>query len=205
MSQNSGTPIVVDKKHVVYLHEPQIEAFHTQENPKPVLFVVNKPKWTAVSRLDAGEVQDVAFTLRERIYRYLLRQYPHPARVRYAYIPDDQITKDYDVIFVDSTVTDIRTGNGVARYVLGYGAGATVIQAEGSFFQLKEGEPSPLLDFALRQRHGAYPNGIFNTKVTDDAYCLKYGTEAMIEKLTTNLPNHFVTPELRAQRASATP
>lgn len=202
MSTNLGTPVQVQKKHVYYLHEEELSSFHVQENPRAVLFVINKPKWTAKSRLSPAEVEDVSFTLRERIYRYLLREYPHPARVRYAYIPDDVLTRDYEVVFVDTTVTDIRTGNGVARYVLGYGAGATVIQVEGRFSHIVEGQSVPLVDFALRQRHGAYPSGVMNTQVTDDAYCLKYGTEALVGKLTTTLPTYLRTPSLRAQEAA---
>lgn len=193
-TSNTGTPVLIEKKQVFYTHDEELEEFINQTTPKPILFVVNKPSWTAKSRLSLQEEEEVAFTLRERIYRYLLREYDHPARVRYAYIPDDQLTKDYELIFVDTTVTDIRTGNGVARYVLGYGAGATVIQVQGSFYRSLNGEPKPLLDFVLRQRHGAYPSGVMNTQVTDDAYCLKYGTEALVTKLTTALPEYLKVP-----------
>lgn len=179
----------INKAQEFYPVEPTLSNFNSEPNPRPILFVINKPTWGAKSKLKPSEIDDVSFTLRERLYRYILRQYGHPARVRYAYIPSDPLTKDYDVIFVDSQVTHAETGSGPMRFILGYGAGATTLQVEGSF-NLKQTETTsiPLLNFAARQKHGAYPNGFMNTQVWDDAYCLKYATEAMIGKLTLKLP-----------------
>lgn len=164
-----------------------------QGEVEPYLFIVKKPEWKSDIRLkSAEEEEDVLFTLRERLYRYLLRQYPHPTRVRYAHIPDDPILQKYRVIEVESQITHITKGNGVLRYVIGYGAGATTIQFEGQMFE----EEQPLVEFALRQRHAAYPNGFQNPKVIKDAYTLKYGSEALVGQLTETLSLYMPPPDI---------
>ncbi len=156
------------------------------EAAQAVLFVVDKPIWQASERLTVEEEEDVLFTLRERLYRYLLRSYPHPVRVRYAYTPDDPLTEDYRVISVQSTVTDIEKGSPFLRYVIGYGAGATELQIEGRITEGVE-EKNTMGEFALRERHGGYPNGFMNPSVMKPAYCLKYAAERSIERLSKGL------------------
>jgi len=157
---------------------------------RPILFIVNRPEWDAVIRLDEADEEDVLFTLRERMYRYLLRNYPHPTRVRYAYLPDDKIIKEYRVVEIDSKVTHVTKGNGFLRFMIGYGLGAVTLQYEGSMKEIHPGEEF-IGAFALRQRHAAYPNGFINTSVFKDAYCMRYAAEALVHELTLNLPKAF--------------
>src|SRR5690606_27014092 len=72
------------------------------ETAQPVLFIVLPPVWASDLRLDPEQEDEVIFTIRERFYRYLLREYPHPVRVRYSYIPTDPLMEGYRVINVQT-------------------------------------------------------------------------------------------------------
>jgi len=153
------------------------------ESAQPVLFVVAAPQWVTAQTIDAENQEKVLFTIRERFYRYLLRQYPHPVRVRYAWSPEESITAGYRVITLESAVTEIRKGNGTLRYVIGYGAGACILQLEG---RLLDGgaDGVPLAEFAIREEHAGYAQGFMNPRVFSDGYVLRYAAEEAIDKIT---------------------
>ncbi|MBI5153957.1 DUF4410 domain-containing protein [Candidatus Poribacteria bacterium] len=156
------------------------------DDAQPVLFVVEQPEWRASAAFDPDVQEGIVFTIRERLYRYLLRQYPHPVRVRYAYLEDEPQTRGYRVITLRSAVTDVEDGAGALRFILGYGLGATVMQLEGSFIDHQNGD-RVLGEFALRESHGGYPNGLMNPRVFSAPYCLKYTADEAIGKLTGRL------------------
>jgi hypothetical protein len=151
---------------------------------QPVLFVVNPPEWRARWRPESDEeLEGVLFTVRERFYRYLLRQYPHPVRVRYAYVPGDPLLAGYRVLELDSAVTDVNPGSGFLRYVIGYSAGAVCVQLEG---RIREGD-EVVSEFVAREEHAGYPNGFMNWQVTKTSYCLKYAVEESIDIVTEHI------------------
>ena len=163
---------------------PSLEAAGiSPEAIEPILFVVNAPEWQSSTEFDTAEEEAILFTVRERFYRYLLREYPHPVRVRYAYVPEDPITDGYRIVEVDTAVTDVNRGTGWLRYIIGYGAGAASLQLEG---RLREGNTT-LAEFATREDHAAYPNGFVNTRVFNDAYTLRYAAEEAIGQITTDI------------------
>ncbi|MCB2156508.1 DUF4410 domain-containing protein [bacterium] len=185
----------------LYLTRAQIREYHddgraipipesfglTEEKIQPTLFIVPEPIWaTPYDEFDDTDRDEILFTVRERMYRYLLRAYPHPVRVRYAMPLDDPMLTDHRVLTVRTYVTDVEDGQGFWRYVIGYGAGATVIQLEGRIYEGVEDE-TVLAEFAIRESHGGYPNGFFNPQVFDAPYCLKYAVEEAIGKLTERL------------------
>jgi len=152
---------------------------------QPVLFVVARPEWRADEHLRKPEdEEDVLFTMRERMYRYLLREYPHPVRVRYAYAPEETIVHGYRILTVESAITDVNPGNGWLRYLIGYGAGTAVFQMEGRIYE-GEGEDRTLVaEYATREDHMGYPNGFLNPSVMRTGYCMKYGVEEAIGNLS---------------------
>lgn len=154
---------------------------------QPTLFIVNETQWLAGEvNLNEAERQDILFTVRERMYRYLLREYPHPVRVRYAYVENDPLVVGYRVLSLDTAVTHVKTGWGPARYFLGYGAGGTVIQLEGKFYEMPETE-QPMAWFRVREDHGGYPMGFLNPRVFSATYCLKYASDKVIKKFTDDI------------------
>ncbi|MDK2971650.1 MAG: hypothetical protein PWP23_1405 [Candidatus Sumerlaeota bacterium] len=158
----------------------------TEEDVQPVLFIVPPAEWRASWEPESEEEKEaLLFTIRERFYRYLLRRYPHPVRVRYAYVPDEPAVLGYRVLEVQTAITDVNPGVGWLRYVIGYGAGTTAIQIEG---RIQE-EDTTLAEFAIREAHAGYPNGFINTRVFNSTYCLRYAAEEAIN----NLSNYFRT------------
>lgn len=160
-------------------------------NAQPILFIISEPQWLAETRLKKKSQEDeVLFVIRERLYRYLLREYPHPVRVRYAFIPSDPLLAGYRVIHVDTAVTHIKKGVGWVRFVIGYGAAATSLQIEG---RLREGHEGDKLigEFVLRDDHGGYPNGFLNPRVIYVHYCLKYAGEMLIREFGEELRDYI--------------
>ncbi|MBX3729270.1 MAG: hypothetical protein KF858_08805 [Candidatus Sumerlaeia bacterium] len=176
---------------------PSLEAAgFDPENLQPVLFIVNPPEWRAEWRPETDEeLEGVLFTVRERFYRYLLRQYPHPVRVRYAYVPGDPLLAGYRVLELDSAVTDVNPGSGFLRYVIGYSAGAVCAQLEG---RVREGN-EVLAEFVAREEHAGYPNGFMNWQVTKTSYCLKYATEESIDMVTEHIRATIPAARLRPE------
>ena len=160
----------------------------TDDDVQSVLFIVEPPLWTADAEFKSEEKDDLLFTLRERFYRYLLRTYPHPVRVRYAFDPSDPRVKGNRLVRVESAITDIEKGSGFLRYMIGYGAGRAVVQVEGRLWGIDdEGGDLLLGEFAFREGHGAYPNGFINVDVIDPAYCVKYAIDQGLKEFTPHL------------------
>jgi hypothetical protein len=181
---------------------------------QPILFIINEPQWLAETHLkNKSQEEEVLFVVRERFYRYLLREYPHPVRVRYAYYPDDPLIAGYRVIHLDAAVTHVRKGVGWVRFIIGYGAAATTMQLEGRLREGVDGE-KVIGEFVLRDDHAGYPNGFMNPRVMYVHYCLKYAAEEIIGKfskdLRKNLPAvrpapapDFTAPEVGADSQTA--
>lgn len=180
---------------------------------QPLLLVVDPPEWASELRLDEEVEEKMLFTLRERLYRYSLRQYPDPVRVRYAWTPKDTGFAGYRVIHLRTRVTDFNLGNGWARYLLGFGAGSSEVQIEGELVE-RVPEEDLLGEFVIREGHGGYAQWGINVKVFSGTYCLKYAIEEAVDKLMKSLPDMLpgarVRPDLhppdpRLQMASGIP
>lgn len=171
---------------------------------QPVLFVVARPEWrTSVRLRKAEDEEDVLFTLRERIYRYLLREYPHPVRVRYAYAPEETITQGYRVVTIESAITDVNKGNGWLRYLVGYGAGVAVFQLEGKIYEGTGDDRKVIAEYATREDHMGYPNGFLNPSVMKVGYCMKYGVEEAVGNLSKEFRKAIPAAQPRPAEDSA--
>lgn len=182
-----------------------------EEDVQPIAFIVIRPEWRAEQSLRDEEYHDrLAFVVRERLYRYLLREYPHPVRVRYAWVPGESALEGYRLLEIRTAITDIKRGSGWVRYVIGYGAGAAVLQLEGQIVDITDPEREEVVaEFATRTAHAAYPQGFFNPNVIHDHYALMYAAEAGIRHLTPRLrqeiPAARLRPEAPATAAAAGP
>ncbi|MCC6547748.1 hypothetical protein IT570_11330 [Candidatus Sumerlaeota bacterium] len=178
------------------------------ETTRALAFILPETKWLAapyeVSPKKAAketEVKDVSgatvspdrekevlFTIRERLYRYLLRSYPHPVRVRYAFSPTDGKLTGYRVITITSNVTSYSKGVGWMRYVFGWGAGEARIQIEGEILEgIGEGQVK-IGEYVIRRGSGGFAQNGLNTKVLRADYCLKYAADEAILTFTQQLP-----------------
>lgn len=183
---------------------PPPVAVPTDGSVKPILFIVAPAKWDAkhLGSDDPKDEGEILFTVRERFYRYLLRSYPHPVRVRYAIRTDDPLLARHRVIVVSPRVTDFKKGSGTLRYLFGYGMGKARLQVEGQIFEGLE-EKKKIGEFAFRVAHQGYAQSGFNTDVLDDDYCLKYAAEEGILKLTHDMPKVLPAFQLVASPAAA--
>lgn len=185
------------------LPSPEDEGYDPEEI-QPVVFVIPRPQWQAEGRLNEPEDEErVAFIVRERLYRYLLREYPHPVRVRYAWSGEERQLEGYRVLEVRTAITDVKRGSGWVRYVIGYGAGAAVLQLEGQIVDVTPDKEETLVaEFALRSAHAAYPQGFFNPRVMSDKYALMYAAEAGTRKLVPRLRESIPAARLRPDNGS---
>jgi Domain of unknown function (DUF4410) len=167
------------------------------ESLQPIAFIVAEPEWLVEDSLsddpvkDAERKEDLVFTVRERLYRYLLRTYPHPVRVRYAYTKEDKKLHGDRLITVTSQITDITKGNGMLRYMVGYGAGRVGLQVEGKIYDGTSEEGTKIGQFAIRRSHGGFAQNGFNLDVFRDDYCLRYAAEEMVTDLTEDLSEYI--------------
>jgi hypothetical protein len=154
----------------------------------PIVFLVSQPVWRAEDALVGRpeERENVLFTLRERTYRYLLRQYPSPTRARYAITRQDSPVAGLRVLEVRLAVTHATEGSGFWRYVGGWGTGRVTLQVEGAV--LDHGDNMrPIVEFAAREWHAGYAQTGFNTDVLQDDYVMRYAAEEIIASLALEI------------------
>ncbi len=168
-------------------HDPLVsgaDGYTTQA----VVFIIPEPRWIAPDAYprDPESTDEILFTIRERIYRYLLRAYPHPVRVRYAYSRHDALTRDYRVITVTANVTDFKKGIGLVRYVLGY-FGEARIQIEGEIFE-GPGRERKIGEYAIRRASAGYAQSGLNPTVLRSDVVMRYAADEAITDLTQVFP-----------------
>ncbi len=156
----------------------------------PVVFVIPEPIWNVdlpyPNKPDKND--EITFTVRERLYRYLLRKYPHPTRVRYACTSDDPMFENHRFITIQTHLTWYDKGFAPTRYVLGWGIGQASIQIEGDIFDGFPHDGKKIAEFAIRADHAGFAQNGLNVNVLDSAYCLKYAAEEAIRLFTEDLP-----------------
>jgi len=171
---------------------PALLAENDSATTRGVLFVIPEVEWAAAKPFPSDDPEKLEFTLftvRERFYRYLLRAYPAPTRVRFAYRATDPVLKDHMVITLKSRVTDYTAGWGFARYFIGY-IGESRIQIEGEIFEGPFAERK-IGEFAIRRGNAGYAQMGLNTKVLKTDYCLLYAAEEAIATMSLELPEHI--------------
>lgn len=188
----------------LYLSRAQIEALTENDEPvptptslgidtstsQPLLLIIAPSEWKTSLKMDADDREEILFTTRERMYRYLLRAYPHPVRVRWAFDPRDPLLSGYRVVTVTSRITYVGTGESFSRYLVGYGLGATSVQIEGELLEGIENK-SLLGEYVVRARHGGYSQSGWNPDVFLASYCCKYAVDEAIANFTGELPAHL--------------
>jgi hypothetical protein len=174
-----------------YLDEPLQTLADDGLTTRAVCFVVSPVSWTAAKGFpnEPEREEGILEVVRERTYRYLLRRYKHPVRVRWAFQQSDPLTADARIITIESYVTDIKRGDAIPRYLIGFGLGQARIQIEGEIFEGRERRR--IGQFGIRRGHGAYAQNGFNTRVLKDDYVLKYAAEEAVADLTAVLQEYL--------------
>lgn len=165
--------------------------FREQVTAHPVVFIIPEPIWLVDDPYpgEPEKTDELTFTVRERLYRYLLRKYPHPTRVRYGCSRNDPKFKDHRFVTIQTYVTWYDKGIGFTRYILGWGIGQAGVQIEGDFIDGFVDDGKKIGEFAVRTQHGGFAQNGINVNVLKSNYCLKYASEEAIRMLTDQIPN----------------
>lgn len=134
--------------------------------------VWDTPRTGGLSLLDQSELRR---TVRDRLYTWAGRAYPPPVYMRYDLLPGDPLLRKGRAIYIESAITDLKGGNALLRYFVGYGAGSVVLQIEG---RVRADRPDgPILaEYALRIPHNGYPQMGWNLKSFSDLYCFQHAS-----------------------------
>lgn len=159
----------------------------------PLLFVVDRPVWIVENPWPGKpeKADSISFVLRERMYRYLLREFPHPVRARYALRSDDPLLNNHRVIVLSPKITDTHKGSGLLRYAFGWGTGKAAIQIEGEIFGDIH-RTKQIGKFAFRENHGGYSQNGFNPAVIKSDYAMKYAVEQSVREFTEILGDRLL-------------
>jgi len=86
----------------------------------------------------------------------------------------------------DLAITEIRYGNGLLRYLIGWdSAGATIVQVEGKLSDVRTGEL--MLKFADRRRNSGYPGLGFNFKQLKKVFRGSYLVSASLYQISSDV------------------
>lgn len=162
-----------------------------------MLLVIEPVVWRSEMKIKRETRDKLLFTTRERLFRHALRNYQYPVHVRFNVAPNDPLTRMHRTVRLRAAITDSRGGNGLARFLIGFGLGCSALQIEGELVEHEE----RIGEFAVRSLHGGYAHWGSNVMVVSDAYCLRYAADAAAGRLMDELPNHL--PGARPRPADA--
>jgi hypothetical protein len=167
---------------------PTAEALGIDASSSETMLLVIEPVvWRSEMKVKRETRDRLLFTTRERLFRHALRNYQHPVHVRFNVAPDDPLTRMHRTVRLRAAITDCRGGNGLARFLIGFGMGCAALQVEGELVE----DGQRIGEFAVRSLHGGYAHWGSNVMVLSDAYCLRYAADAAAARLMDELPNHL--------------
>ncbi|MBN1901147.1 DUF4410 domain-containing protein [Candidatus Sumerlaeota bacterium] len=83
------------------------------------------------------------------------------------------------IMILDLSITHLKKGNGLLRYMIGFGLGQTDLQLEGRLYDHRTAEEA--MAFAIRLRHMGNSYQGLNPRALSSPYCLRMsGQEAAI-------------------------
>ena len=171
-------------------------SFYDPASTKTLIFVIEYPGWGAGDALTGEDRVRLVLKLRQELEAFTRAFYDSPVLIRYFLLPDDPLASKSYPIYVESMVTQIGTGFGPARHVIGYGLGRTSIQVEGRF---RVGSPKgpTLAEYAVRATHSGNPMNGLNVKVYSASYCLQFAVEEAAYKVMNRIKDLIPPPPLK--------
>lgn len=145
----------------------------------PAMIAVNAVGWGAKASDtdDAETIGELEEALVRHCYSSALELYPSPILVTWENDLALYMARFDPIYRLEVAVTDIKRGNGLLRYMIGYYAGTATLQAE---FRLREAKTNRLLaTFACRRYAPGPAYGGLNLMVFSSKYCLTRETERM--------------------------
>ena len=97
------------------------------------------------------------------------------------------------VAVLEMEVTHLRRGNGLFRYVIGYGLGRTDIQIEGRLKESSTGEE--IFAFVAREHHEGYSYNGLNPRALSSRYCLKRSMQPIAKRISETMRDVWICME----------
>ncbi len=119
---------------------------------------------------------ELSALLRERLYVHALRILSPRLIITKTKDTDDYAKIGYTVDTLSVSITHVTRGNGLLRYVIGFGMGDAALQVEGVMSNAQTDEP--LVEIAVRIPHGGYPSMGINPRAISTRHCLRLATDA---------------------------
>jgi hypothetical protein len=137
--------------------------------------------------------REIAMLMRERLYIHALRAFAPRLIITKTEETDKYTEIGYTVDTLSVAVTHVTRGNGLLRYVIGYGLGAATLQAEGVLRNAQTEEH--LLHFAVRISHGGNPSMGFNPRAMSSRHCLRLAADAAAHQIIRSLAKLWALPQ----------
>jgi hypothetical protein len=155
-------------------------------SPGRVIISVHDVKFLAEpDRANQRIADELSRLLRERLYWNLLREFERRAIITRERDLDDYAALGYRVLRLETAITSLEKGVGIARYVIGYGLGDAAVQVEG---RLVDQHTNALTaEFAIRVRHNGFPSWGWNPRALSARHCWRLALDDAAQQLSKNL------------------
>jgi hypothetical protein len=135
--------------------------------------------------IDAQTSDELTHLLRERLYWNLLKDLTGRAIITRDPNLGDYLTLGYRAVRLQTAITSLQRGVGVARYIVGYGLGDAVVQVEGRLIDQRTNKW--LAEFALRVHHNGYPSWGWNPRALSARHCWRLALDEAAQHVSKNL------------------
>ena len=153
--------------------------WHLQRQPElapPKVLYIAPVSYAAPPVIRPALEQELSALLRERLYVHALRTLVPRLIVTKTKDTDDYAEIGYTVDTLSVSITHVTRGNGLLRYVIGFGMGDAALQVEGLMSNAQTDEP--LIELAVRIPHGGYPSMGINPRAISARHCLRLAADA---------------------------
>ena len=153
--------------------------WHLQRQPEltpPNVLYIAPVSYAAPPVIRPSLEQELSTLLRERLYVHALRTLVPRLIVTKTKNTDDYTEIGYTVDAVSVSITHVTRGNGLLRYVIGFGMGDAALQVEGVLLNAQT--EVPLVELAVRIPHGGYPSMGINPRAISARHCLRLAADA---------------------------
>lgn len=153
--------------------------WHLQRQPElapPNVLYIAPVSYAAPPVIRLSLEQELSALLRERLYMHALRTLVPRLIIIKSKDTDDYAEIGYTVDTLSVAITHVTRGNGLLRYVIGFGMGDAALQVEGVMSNAQTDEP--LIELAVRIPHGGYPSMGINPRAISARHCLRLAADA---------------------------
>lgn len=142
---------------------------------RPRIIYINPVEMSLKVKKSGSLPKEIGSSLKNYFYRGLIREV----------YKDTIVIKDGDlewyndpenrIFILELAITHMKKGNGLLRYMIGFGLGQTDLQVEGRVFDYKSQDE--IFAFAVRSRHSGNAYQGLNPRALSSKYCLRMSAQ----------------------------